>query len=506
MPYEINKDRYHDMDKGRTLGIISACDIEIPILKEDYDYIINDSKFKNEVEYVEKNISNIFSESSYKDKFKKKLHLSVLPDFCTNNYFLGYSPKEIVKTIYELLDINYSVDITYSNPIALQLSKNVVMETLNNKIVELSNKLKSLRDEYKTCDNNYLFMQLNKEYKELDSKIDFTIEALNKMDYIFNLYNYRSINNYSTNRIIKEEGKERKELDYHIKWRNLSQYIAINSLIEYEKTNNNLYLEYPYKFYERCSKPDENGKQMLYVDELFLELEYLDPKFYNFNSRCENIFNKSPLRIEFLLHYKDNNKITVFETLNPSEMLLDDEDFGDFITHKANKSRVGNPSKERLKADKQLASKIKFYAYNSEFSDHVVSRLYLNENNETGYVGFILENDYIVLDKFFKESLDGKCIPAKDSAIYALPLDLYIKLNKNSGNIRSYKKSHPKCNEILHKYHTDKETYQTALLELADRNSVSSIKADDYVRINGGRISTITKTKKKVKKPKNKKD
>ena len=49
MPYEINKDRYHNMDKGRTLGLISACDIEIPIYKCDYSYFINDNNFRNRI-------------------------------------------------------------------------------------------------------------------------------------------------------------------------------------------------------------------------------------------------------------------------------------------------------------------------------------------------------------------------------------------------------------------------------------------------------------------------
>ena len=347
---------------------------------------------------------------------------------------IGYSPRDIIRSIYNILGINENFDLEYSNPIKMQLVKNSVMETINHKIEELSNDLKNLRDEFKKCDNNLLFMQLNKEYNLLDNKINFAIESLNHIDYIFNLYNYREVSNYSTCRVVVSGSKAKNEEDYHIKWRNLSQYIAIISLREYEKTNNKLYLEYPYKFYERCSKPDEKGNQMLYVDELYLEDELLDSNFINFNKRCEDTFKNSPIRIEFILNYKDNNKITVFETLKPSSLLLNDDDFGDFISYKAGKSRVVDKNIEYLKAEKQLASKTKFYAYNTDFSDHVLSRMYLNEKNETGYVGFILDNDYIVLDKFFKESLDGECVPAKDSAIYALPISMYEELGRDSGN------------------------------------------------------------------------
>ena len=494
MSYELNKDRYHDMNKERTLGLISACNIEIPLLKSDYDYFIESSVYKDFIGSVENHISDIFNVSPLKEKFIKELHLSILPDYINDNFFIGYSPKEVINSIYSILGINKTINLDYSDPISVQLKALEVKETLKRYVEEKTLLTYKLDDDMMHCTSSNWFVRVSHIYTEQCMYKDFAEAALKHVDSIFNLVNYRSI------------GALASDKNSHIKWRNLAQYIAITSLREYEKNNNELYLEYPYKFYERCTKPDENGKQMLWVDELYLEDEKLDSKFFNYNSRCEKIFKNSPIRVEFLLHYKDNNKLTVLETLNPSSLLLSDEDFGDFLAYKSKKSRVVDSSKERLIAERQLASKIKFYAYDTEFSDHVLCRLYERENNETGYVGFILDNDYIVLDKFFKESLDGKCVPAKDARVYALPISMYVRLGKNSGNIRKFMEMHPECPLVIKKNHTKTDSYTKAVIDITKRESASDIKAEDYIRENGGKVTKTIKTKKKVKKPSNNKD
>ena len=57
--------------------------------KEDYDYIIRGENFKKAIDFKESKILSHFSDSEYKEELKKKLHISVLPDYRNNNFYFG---------------------------------------------------------------------------------------------------------------------------------------------------------------------------------------------------------------------------------------------------------------------------------------------------------------------------------------------------------------------------------------------------------------------------------
>ena len=263
-----------------------------------------------------------------------------------------------------------------------------------------------------SCKTEDQYNALMYEYNTLSEKYDFIKSFYNSIDYIFDLYKDKQLNKFKSSKIFFDVQRNvREEIkDCHIAWRNLANYMAVSCLNEYENTNKSIYLQYPYKFYEKCTKVGEDGKQMLYVNELYYGNEKFDSKFFNYNRKCEKMFKESPLRIEFLLGYKDNNMFVVYETLNPGSIMISDENFGDFLAYKASKTKTKNKNtQDYLIAEKQFISKAKFYSHNPDFLKHLYYRMYRKEDNETGYVGFILDNDYIVLDKFFKESDDGRC-------------------------------------------------------------------------------------------------
>ncbi len=498
MSWSLNTSRYHDMNKYRTLKLISPCNIEIPIDKSDYKYFIQKEEFEGLIQDAEDKICMMFTDTELKRRFKDKLHLSLLPDFENNTFFLGFSPKEVFNTIYEILGIKERCNMFYDSKASMNKSLNEVRNILSGYV----NSLRANRAKLGTIINSSEYLK----FADIMLRLDFAKRALNYVDYIGGLYYQRQIDKYVYMGTVPLEGSEFMLLvdDSHIKWRNLAQYIAYRSLEIYRSTNDYLYLEYPYKFYEKCTKPDKNGDQMKYVSELYFERILLDSKFKTFNKEMEDVLSNNPHRLEFLLHYRDNNRMTVLETLNPGNKIIRTEDFAPFMENKLNNCTKHKKKRDNALAESQFYSKIKFYSYESEFSDHVVCRLYERDDSDAGYVGFVLDNDYIVLDKFFDELKDGTCRPTLNAAVYALPLDLYVDLDKDISKILNYRLTVEEGKKkVSHKHHTKSENYTKELLEVSKRESISSLSATEFIFSNAGKTSKPDEFK--IKRKKNKK-
>ena len=65
-----------------------------------------------------------------------------------------------------------------------------------------------------------------------------------------------------------------------------------------------------------------------------------------------------------------------------------------------------------------------------------------------------------------------------------MPLDLYVKLGKNSLNMRRYIEEHKDDKEkfVRRNYHTILESYTDTLLEIASRESISRLTADVFIQ------------------------
>ncbi len=494
--WSFNKPRYHDMNKDRTLNLISACDIEIPLLESDYNYFIKDASYLGYVNDSKNRVCKMFEDSDLKEKFKRKVHLSILPDYETNGFFIGYSPNVIFNAIFDVLGINEKSNIKFNDKDNIKFELN----RIRNILIGQYNKYKAKIDNIGLIDNDYTY-KLCEKYKTIMS---FIWRAHYYVDYIASLYDKKSLTTYSSKGFITRKGYTYEVENPHIAWRNLAQYIAYRSLEIYRSTNDYLYLEYPYKFYEKCTKPDKNGDQMKYVSELYFERILLDSKFKTFNKEMEDVLSNNPHRLEFLLHYRDNNRMTVLETLNPGNKIIRTEDFAPFMENKLNNCTKHKKKRDNALAESQFYSKIKFYSYESEFSDHVVCRLYERDDSDAGYVGFVLDNDYIVLDKFFDELKDGTCRPTLNAAVYALPLDLYVDLDKDISKILNYRLTVEEGKKkVSHKHHTKSENYTKELLEVSKRESISSLSATEFIFSNAGKTSKPDEFK--IKRKKNKK-
>ena len=336
MSYDRKKERYHDMDKERTLGLIGACDIEIPIIKSDYSYFICDTGFKNLISEYANKISSIYAYSKLKNMFVRNLHLSLMPDYKENKMFLGFSPEYIINLIYKILGIYKTVKLDYFNVIEYENNANKIKEDLKEYIISYKEKLAKIDSRLSTTFNKKERSELNEEKNSISDKLAFAILTYKNLDTILDLYNDRTINDYYVDRIVTNPSTHdtKREKDIHIAWRNLAYLIAVTSLELYEKTKKEEYLLYPYNFYEKCTKEDANGKQMKYANEYYSEQAKYDSKFNNFNKECERIFSHSPLKLDYLLDYKDNNRIIVHEKFKPKKLSFTESELEEFVKNK----------------------------------------------------------------------------------------------------------------------------------------------------------------------------
>ena len=492
-----NSSRYFALDYDKTFNLISATEIEVPIGNGRHKYFIDEQSlpmFKKIYNSKVDEIVSFITNKEIRDRIKEKICLSVIPDYKNDCLFIGFSPRRIVSDLFKELHINPNnhldgekLDITYSNPIDYDYQRTLVLNVLQKAYVFGT----SLRTTYEVNLEKAKgpeFDEIYKAIRGLDKQLTLIHDFMTNLDKIFELINDRTIADAFRSEDIK------------VSYENLANLIAVQSLSYYNSDKNiirkNNYIYYPYKFYEKCTKPTARGLRLPGVNPLIVNgIEY-DDMFFRFNNELENAVKNNEYLIDLLLGFRDNKKFTIYETIGPKNIVFDAKEFGEYIAYKKNKECSGgepktiDEQKERLIREKQFNSKVKFYSYGADFSKHIVSRMYINAQDGTGYIGFILDNDHIVIDKFFeiRKPTDDFMVPAINSAVIAVPLDIYMELDGDLKRLREYViKNQDNNKHLLHKYHTT-DSYQDSVLELANLESISSINAINFTIYNGGKI------------------
>lgn len=428
---------------------IELINIEIPIDKGQYGYIFNERKIKNMLpkdyfKNLEKSIVDIlFNKDVYK-KYKtileSKLSLSYIPNFKDGNWMIGYSPVEIYNNIFETLNINQKIDyINYSD-------KEIVSRTKKNIDLTLTiEKLGILRD------------------KSKKDKLLFIEDAVNAIDKVFMFNGY---------------DMESRMQDCVI-YKNLLYYLSVKSLDILDDTDDIKYAIIPKTYYKEVTTI---GKAE-WPNQLFMGDAVYSYNFNNFNDR----FNKVLIRYPILLE----NELGIEEigVMNQIDIVKADN-FIDDVTLVYNKYVEKTKCKKTYTKDdfelnKMLIDKIEFYKdllnKVDEDGNKVVVSPIKGKNNLYGYYGFILNNNYIVLDKFFNVRLtDNKIKPAKDEAIYVLPLDLFNELHGSKRLMMKYIKENPTGN-VKRYYHTKKHSYKERIFNIAKKEDVSVLKSNWFL-------------------------
>jgi len=339
---------------------IKPINIEIPIEKGQYNYIFNSSKKANDFKKYEELIVNRLFDKLVYDNYRKilnsKISLSYIPDFKNDNWIIGYSPVEIYNAIFETLNINDRIDyIDYSN----QHQINRVLNLVKVRLIE--EQLQAIKS--KDYVRNYF--------------IDDALEAIDKI-MLFNGFDIES------------------RLTNSVTYKNLLYYLSVKSLDLLDETDNILYIFLPKQYYEEVS----SKKKAQFPNQLFMDYDRVYSYNYsNYDLRFEDVMLRYPSVFEGTIGM---DEIAVMDKL---EILKNDL----FINDIEYKYSYYKKKKDYTKTDEELSDMLKdkmsFYKQLLSMKDDNGNSIVVSPvkglNDLYGYYGFVLNNNYIILYKFY---------------------------------------------------------------------------------------------------------
>ena len=435
--------------------IIEPVHIEIPIDRWQYSYIFGSNKMKDNAgrdilvsdsfKNLEKDIIRKLYPMNELNSLKRVLHskisLSFIPDFKNKNWIIGYSPIEIINGIFRTLNISDRLDyIDYSNTEEIEKAK------YKAKLILINAKIKLLGKE----DNN---------------KRWFINESISNIDKIF------KFNGFDV------ESKMHDKIIY----KNLLNYLAVKSLDRLDETDNIEYAFIPRTYYQEVTSI---GKAE-WPNQLYMSYGVYSYTGSTFNERYAEVLLRYPILFEETLGIKEINVMDKLEIVKADNFIDDVED-----TYKGYINKI-KTKKDYTKTEKELNDmlndKVSFYRELMNKTDENGQKIVVSpikgKIDLKGYYGFVLNNNYVVLDKFFNKSdITGKVKPSCDEAIYSMPLDLFVSLGGSKREMMDYIKNNPKGN-VKRNYHTKKHSYRDNILNIAKKEDVSTMKNDWFLSI-----------------------
>lgn len=450
----IDKEIKWNISLGEALEIDKDENINIPIDVINYNDIFSGSYLsegvklllnQNSLYFDEKILDNLSPTCNFDYDFK----ISMYPNKDNTSYKIGYNIKEIVKRL--LVDFNIKYPIDYSNYDRLT---DGIKKAFNMKYISVisytdyeASKNPKIRDR-----NQFLY----NFSKNIDKIIAQMIKTNDRLEKIID----RQINEE------KELREKNKKLtptkNTLICPKNLLMYSAAKSLSIFRETGDIDYYKYSKDYYYKVSnnnyRPEWPVNMM--VDGIIYNYDYTT---YNrvFNYVRDTYFPK--LYVD--LGIEDKTSITVGETLTTS---------GKETTKKRNE-----PSKEKKpvdyeKANKMLDRKIKFYK--GLKNQGVINSV----EKDLDYIGFVLDNNYVILDKFYDLNKDGtNRRPSINNAVYVVSLDVLIDCNFDKKIIRKYIEKNRDF-KAFRLYHNETDSYQEKINKVLEYKPVSTRNFKDY--------------------------
>jgi hypothetical protein len=200
----------------------------------------------------------------------------------------------------------------------------------------------------------------------------------------------------------------------------------------------------------------------MYVDGI-----YYDYSHNMFNAEFKNIQGLKFPPILVQLNVEDKENIAVSRTLKKGKGL---------------KATISDDPKPTKKADsekikKSLERKIKFYKGLSSKTQGIINDAF---SADTDYIGYVLPNNYVVLDKFYDISKDGtKIVPSYGARVYIVTLDVYEACDRDRSKISDYiKKNHDY--KAMRFNHNDTDSYQKEVNKVLGMDDISFTNFKEY--------------------------
>lgn len=377
------------------------------------------------------------------DDFKYDFKISMYPNEDKTSYKIGYDIKQIISDLFNMFKITLPIK-QIDDP---------------NKIIEVAKSAFGLKYYSFLSYNDY---DLWKNPKAVDeSQI---------------LYNFKENIEKIINQMIKTNQRLDQFVDVQIKedqkirdnskkifssksslisTKNLLMYTAAKSLSIFRETGDIDYYKYSKDYYNKVSnnnhKPEWPVNMM--VDGIIYNYDYT-----TFNRVFNYVRDTYFPRLFVDLGIEDNTSVTLGETLTTS---------GKERTIKREEPSSKKKPVDYEKANKVLERKIKYYKGLKH--QGVINSI----EKDLDYIGFVLDNNYVILDKFYDLNKDGtNKKPSINNAVYVVSLDVLIDCNFDRKKIRKYIEKNRDF-KAFRLYHNETDSYQKKINKVLEYKPVS---------------------------------
>ena len=460
----IDKEIHWNISLGDALLINNNELVSIPISKDNYDNIFVNKKLGNGVKELLK-ANELYFDSKLHDNLTKDfdfgLDISMYPNYEQNTYEIGYDINTIFRNIFNKLGLTYinkDYDFYDENDIK-QFKIDIKDQLIDGQILDLLSKI----------DPDYF----NTKY-DRDMQVIFNLEKnLNKV------VNQMINTNLFLHKRLKEQIKfdqEKRDKKQKLEFtdlsliipKNLLYYCALKSLNIFNEIGDINYYRYAKDYYLNVSGPKTDTDKKPEYPKIMI----VDGKYYltynEFNYKFKNIQSKFFPKLYVDLGIEDLDRVSV-----------------GYTTLKEGAKRIIKPSNKGSKSKKLdfkklqsiLDKKIKFY---NELKQMGIQGIIDSTQKDIDYIGYVLPNNYCILEKFYESNKDGSNIrPAYNNAVYIVTLDVLEACDFDKKKIRKYIEKN-KDFKAYRKYHNDTDSYQKEVLKVLSYKPVSTRAYEDF--------------------------
>ena len=429
--------------------VLEGAEVTIPIDEANYKDIFLNNELVKKLDYCDNTFRIILYNKNSKlyRSILDEIHLSYMSK--KGMYYIGFNYKEIFTNL--LLKLGVNKDMVES----MELPTNI---TNTNEAHLFMDKIEKV-----ISDNDELPFEVTPEnidkYKMLNI-LSTNLKRIIKL-MVSTEYSVKNAIDVQVNeeRNLRSNHKDLKNIkNKNVSWKNLMYYTGVKSLLKYVKTGDMNYYRYVKNFYKNVSTNAKIEKpKAMKIDKI-----YFDCRFNTFNEWFEDVRSYNFPEILVKLDIEDRDTITFRETLKRGNGM------------KGTITGVSTPKKkvDYSKISDTLDRKIKFY----RGLEGKVQGIIKGFDTDTDYIGFVLNNNYVVFDKFYELSKDGtKANPAYGNRVYVVTLDVLEACGRNKQRIRDYiSKNHDF--KAFNYNHTDTDSYQDRVKEVLDYYDISPVK------------------------------
>jgi hypothetical protein len=447
-------DKYFEwnIDGIQANTVLENARISVPIDENNYNDIFINRSLIDKINYCRSYFANFFysNNSNLNKSILDEIHLCYMPK--DGMYYIGYNYKEMFTNLLLKLGVDKEIIDEMDLPDSItnsEESHKFINEIERTIIKDQNNKNEfpfEVTDEH--LDKYYLLDKLSTNIIPIMKNLISTEYAIKKaVDAQLEEEMTLRTNHKSLNKLKNK----------NISWKNFMYYTSVKSLLQFVKTEDMNYYRYAKNYYKNVStnRGCEKPKAMN------IDRNYYDCNHDSFNQWFDAVRSYNFPEILVKLDIEDKDTVTVRKTLKNGKGMRGK------ITGKSKKQKL-----DFSKVYETLERKITFYKGLSGKVQGIIDGF----ETDTDYIGYVLDNNYVVFDKFYEISKDGtKVNPAYGHRVYIVTLDVLEACDRDRSKIRKYIRENHDYKAFNYN-HTDTDSYQERIKEVLDYKDISITK------------------------------